>query len=208
MEVLSARLFSLRRTLIALIGGIVAVVVAFVVGQGSLAPTLGWTVASGVLLAWVWWLSWPLGPAKTKELAEAEGSAFSMDGFLLVAAVGSLVVVANVLTREATSAAAVLLAVVSVTLSWALVNTVYAFKYARLYYVDEDGGIDFNQKDPPSYSDFAYMAFTIGASFAVSDNNTRSTAVRKAVLGHALLSYAFGTIIIAVVINLVSNLGR
>jgi uncharacterized membrane protein len=200
------RLFSARRTLTAVAIGIASGVVAAVFGA-SWAPTLGWTIGSGVLLGRVWWLSWPLGPADTKGLAEAEGSAISMDGYLLLAAVASLAVVGWVVATGATGAVEVLLAVVSVILSWALVNTVYAFKYARLYYVDEDGGIDFNQQAPPSYSDFAYMAFTIGASFAVSDNNVRSTAVRKAVLGHALLSYAFGTIIIAVAINLVTNLG-
>jgi uncharacterized membrane protein len=203
----AARLFSVGRTVTALVSGIAVGVIAVVAGQRSLAPTLGWTVASGVLLAWVWRRSWPLGPAGTKDLAEAEGSAVSMDGFLLVAAVASLAVVVNVLASEATGATPVLLAVVSAILSWALVNTVYAFKYARFYYVDEDGGIDFNQEQPPSYSDFAYMAFTIGASFAVSDNNISSTAVRKAVLVHALLSYAFGTLIIAVAINLVTNVG-
>jgi uncharacterized membrane protein len=111
-----------------------------------------------------------------------------------------------VLLRRQAGPEAVLLGVLSVALSWALVNTVFAFKYARLYYVDGDGGIDFNQKEPPSYSDFAYMAFTIGASYAVSDSNTTSTAVRKAVLGHALLSYAFGTVIIAIAINLLTSL--
>ena len=44
-----------------------------------------------------------------------------------------------------------------------MVNTVFALKYARLYYVDEDGGIDFRQDQPPTYSDLAYMAFLIGA---------------------------------------------
>jgi len=100
--------------------------------------------------------------------------------------------------------------VVSVTLSWALVNTVFAFKYARLYYVDEPdaGGIDFRQEDPPTYSDFAYLAFTVGMSFAVSETEPTCTRIRRVAMGHALLSYAFGTGVLAVAINLVTNLGQ
>jgi uncharacterized membrane protein len=104
----------------------------------------------------------------------------------------------------------VILSVVSVALSWALVNTVYAFKYARLYYFDEPdvGGIDFKQEEPPSYSDFAYLAFTVGMSFAVSETEPTSSRTRKVALGHALFSYVFGTGILAVAINLVTNLGQ
>ena len=54
--------------------------------------------------------------------------------------------------------------------AWALVNTVYAFKYARMYFVDHHGsGFDFNQDSSPTYSDFAYLAFTIGMSYGVSE---------------------------------------
>ncbi len=57
-----------------------------------------------------------------------------------------------------------LLSVLSVTLAWAMVNTVFALKYARLYYYDKPDrqGFDFGMDAEPSYSDFAYLAFTIG----------------------------------------------
>ena len=136
---------------------------------------------------------------------------------LLAAAVASLAVVVVVVAlvqsssqQNATAVASVLLSVLSVALSWALVNTVYAFKYARLYYFGEPdtGGIDFNQDDPPAYSDFAYLAFTVGMSYAVSDTEPTSTRMRKVALGHALYSYLFGTGVLAVAINLVTNLGQ
>ncbi len=50
-------------------------------------------------------------------------------------------------------------------MAWAAVHTVFTTRYARLYYSGSDGGIDFNQDDPPQYSDFAYLAFTIGMTF-------------------------------------------
>ena len=40
----------------------------------------------------------------------------------------------------------------AVILSWPLVNTVFAFRYARLYYRDEpEGGINFKQDQSPTY---------------------------------------------------------
>jgi uncharacterized membrane protein len=88
------------------------------------------------------------------------------------------------------------------------VNTVFALKYARGYYSGGDGGIDFGQDRPPAYSDFAYVAFTVGMSFAVPDTQVADTSIRKVALGHALLSYLFGTVVIAVAVNLVTNLGQ
>ena len=68
------------------------------------------------------------------------------------------------------------------------------------------GGIDFNEDDPPTYVDFAYLAMTIGMTFQVSDTNLTTKAIRRIALGHALLSYLFGAVIVALVINVVSSL--
>lgn len=86
-----------------------------------------------------------------------------------------------------TSKGFTILSVLAVILSWALMNTVFALKYARAYYLD-NRGLDFHQPEPPAYSDFAYAAFTVGMSFAVSEIEPTNTAFRKMVLSHALLS--------------------
>jgi uncharacterized membrane protein len=70
------------------------------------------------------------------------------------------------------------------------------------------GGIDFNQTEPPRYTDFAYLSFTIGMTYQVSDTNLRTTEIRAAALGQGLLSYVFGTGFIATMINLVVGLSR
>ena len=106
------------------------------------------------------------------------------------------------------SIALVILGVLGTMVAWALVNTVYAFKYARMYFVDHHGsGFDFNQDSSPTYSDFAYLAFTIGMSYGVSEVEPNTTGTRRKALMHALLSYFFGTVLIAVAINLVTSLG-
>ena len=211
----SSRLLSPRRTLISLSMGLAAGIVVAVLATPRLMPLVSWTVTVAIVLTWVWWISWPQDSGGTKHLAEQEGTTRSTDVWLLAAAVASLAVVVVALVQcssqqSATAVASVILSVVSVALSWALVNTVYAFKYARLYYLDEpdEGGIDFKSVAAPTYSDFAYLAFTVGMSFAVSETEPTTTRIRRVALGHALLSYTFGTGVLAVAINLVTNLGQ
>jgi uncharacterized membrane protein len=95
--------------------------------------------------------------------------------------------------------------VLSVVLSWAVVHTVFTQRYARACYSPPAGGIEFNEKDPPTYLDFACLSFTIGMTFQVSDTGITTKPVRRIALRHALLSYLFGAVILAVAINLVAS---
>jgi uncharacterized membrane protein len=204
-------ILSWRRLLVCLAGGLLAAAPTTIAGVPEIAVLVGWIVAAGGLLVWVWRISWSRGWEGTKQLAEEEGRTRVTDAAVLSAAVASLGAVVEALlrsgSRDAVGVLTVVLGVLVVVLSWALVNTVFALKYARLYYSGGDGGIDFNQEEPPAYSDFAYLAFTVGMSFAVPDTQVTATPVRKVGLGHALLSYLFGTVVIAVAVNLVTNLG-
>ena len=133
------------------------------------------------------------------------------DVLLLAAAVASLAAVGTVLVEAAQMQGAaeglrVGLGLASVVLSWAMVHTVYTLRYAHLYYDGPDGGIDFNDSGPPTYHDFAYLAFTIGMTFQVSDTALTAPDVRHTALRHGLLSYLFGTGILATTINLVASL--
>jgi uncharacterized membrane protein len=206
--VLSARL-----ALGALGAGLAAGAAVAVAGEPQLLPIVAWVVATVVVLTWVWRIIWPQDARGTKHLAELESESRTTDTAVLIASVVSLgaVVLAIVRSSEALDAgttASVVLSVVAVVLSWCLVNTVFALKYARLYYLDGDGGIDFKQREPPAYSDFAYLAFTVGMAFQVGETEPETTAIRKVMLGHALLSYVFGTCVLAVAVNLVTNLGQ
>jgi uncharacterized membrane protein len=206
------RIISWRSLLASLAAGLVAGVLVGVTGAPELSVLVGWIVAAAGVLVRVWRVSWPADRDGTKRLAEEEGRTRATDTAVLVAAVASLAAVVEALARsgsqDAEGIASVVLGVVVVILSWGLVNTVFALKYARMYYTGGDGGIDFKHQHPPAYSDFAYLAFTVGMSFAVSDTEPESTAIRKVALGHALLSYLFGTVLIAVAINLVTNIGQ
>ena len=211
----SGRILSARRALACVVVGVVAGILIGVLWSPMLSPLTGWSVAAGCALVWVWSISWPQNAEGTERLAEEERRSRSTDTWVVLACVASLVAVAVALvqsssTRDAAAVTAVLLSVVGVVLAWAMVNTVFALKYARMYYLDEPdrAGIDFKAGQAPCYADFSYMAFTVGMSFGVPETEPDSTAVRKVALGHALLSYAFGTGVVAVAINLVTNLGQ
>jgi uncharacterized membrane protein len=57
-------------------------------------------------------------------------------------------------------------------------------------------------------SDFAYVAFTTGMTYQVSDTTLRDPRIRRAVLGHAILAHLFGVVIAAGSVNLISGLFR
>jgi uncharacterized membrane protein len=92
--------------------------------------------------------------------------------------------------------------------SWVAIHTVFTLRYAQLYYSGAPGGIDFNQPEPPAYVDFAYLAFTIGMAFQVSDTGLQTRKIRATVLRQALLSYVFGVVIVAMTINLTMELSH
>lgn len=195
----------------AAVGLTVAVVlgVTTTIGYGVLA---GWDAATLVYLVWVWRTVWPMDAERTARFgASTDPTRPLTDAVLLGAAVTSLAAVGYVLVRAGHARGAqevglVGLGVASVVLSWAVVHTVFTLLYARLYYTGPDGGVDFNDGGPPRYSDFAYLAFSVGMTFQVSDTALQSAAMRRAVLRQALLSYLLGTGILATTVNLVATL--
>ena len=96
--------------------------------------------------------------------------------------------------------------IAAIVASWGVVHTVFALRYAGIYYDGIDGGVDFHDDAAPVYADFAYVAFTIGMTYQVSDTDLVTKAMRHTALRHALLSYVLGTVIIAATINVAAGL--
>ena len=93
--------------------------------------------------------------------------------------------------------------------SWTVVNTVYTLRYADLHYGSAAGGVGFD--DPagswrPGYRDFAYVAFTLGMTYQVSDTSSRNPAIRRTVLGHAVLVACVRAVIVAGSVSLIAGL--
>jgi uncharacterized membrane protein len=178
----------------------------------QVAVLTGWDASAGVFLVWVWATVIRLRGEETEAVVTREDPSRAVADLTLVAAsVACLVGVGFTLVKAAHSeglsaAGLVALAVVSVVVSWAVVHTVFMLRYARLYYDHPAGGIDFNEDLPPDFSDFAYLAFTVGMTYQVSDTDITKRPIRRTVLRHSLLSFLFGTFIVAMTINVVAGL--
>lgn len=204
---------TVARLILAFLAGIIAGTVAGLLGGWRYVPAIGWDVTGAVFCALAWRAVWPMSAEATAERATEEDlSRANTDVLLLTASVVSLAAVTLVLAgaHHAHGAVRVELASIGLTtvaVSWFTVHTIFMLRYALLYYAEPAGGIDFGSDEPPSYRDFAYLALTLGMTFQVSDTALRSTEMRGTALRHALLSYLFGAIILAVAINLVAGLG-
>jgi uncharacterized membrane protein len=201
-----------RRALIGGAPGVVVAALAAATEAWQTVPLVGWATAALVWTGWTWLVVLRLDAEETDRFATREEPHRAATDVLLVgAAVASLVaVVLGVIKASDVSGTErfVLLAagVVSIVASWGVVHTVFALRYAALYYADGPGGIDFNQEEKPTYADFAYLAFTIGMTYQVSDTDLTARAIRHTALRHALLSFLLGTVIIATTINLAAGL--
>jgi uncharacterized membrane protein len=194
--------------------GVAGAVIAAIFGPWWLIPLVGWDVtALGFIIGIAIRLA-HLNATETAALAQREDpSRATADLLLLCASVVSLLAVGLVLVRANSEQGLdrgllVAASVLSIVLGWAIVHVVFMLRYARLYYRGKPGGISFSGDDRPVYSDFAYLAVTIGMTFQVSDTTLQSREIRRLALRHALISYVFGTLIIATTVNLVAGLGK
>lgn len=103
---------------------------------------------------------------------------------------------------------------ISIVTSWLMVHTSFTFRYAHLFYGDQNtrfskhaNGLQFPEDSKPDYMDFAYFSFVIGMTFQVSDVVITGKAVRRLALAHSLIAFAFNTVIIAITISELVSMG-
>jgi uncharacterized membrane protein len=201
-----------RALFVAIVGGVAGFVAAWF-SPWQVSTLIGWNVAAALYVVWVWMSVGFFTPDETREFATREDdSRVSAQLLVLSACVVSLVGVGFDLLKASetdTGRGDVLLisaAVLTVVLSWATVHTVFTLRYAHEYYMSPVGGIDFKSGPDfePDYLDFAYVAFGIGMTYQVADTDVTRHRLRRTILGHSLLSYLFGAVILAVTINIVA----
>jgi uncharacterized membrane protein len=206
-----------RRLLLAIALMVLAAVLGALFLPFQLTILVAWSVAALVLVVRAWTHVWSFTAAETEEFATTEDNSRTFaDLFLLGASLVSLVGVAIAFLKAneappSEEIAIKIAGIVTILLSWLVVHTINAFTYARLFYTDPVGGIDFKTDEGvaetmPDYHDFAYLAFTVGMTYQVADTDVTQRRMRKAVLRHALLSFVFGAVILATTVNLIANL--
>jgi uncharacterized membrane protein len=206
---------ALRRLAVAGAIGVACAAVAAPFARWQVTVLAGWDGAAVAFLASVW-LTLGRAAAERTE-AHVTRDDIGRDTarlLLLAAAAASLVSVLFALhlagLEEGPERVALVgVAMLTVTVSWTVLNTVFALRYAEDYYRGPAGGIDFGGAPPsdrPDFRDFAYVAFTVGMTYQVSDTNLRNRRIRRSVLFHAFLSYLFGVVIVASGVNIVAGL--
>jgi uncharacterized membrane protein len=179
---------------------------------GASSRLIGWDVAGLTLLALAWSMISSANARLTQSRAADEDPGRTLVYVIVVVMSSASLLAATVLVSSVRSlepsskhllAGLCLLAVV---LAWTLTHTAFVFRYAHLYYREDAegvGGVEFPGKQPPTYLDFAYFAFTVGMCFQVSDVCVSSSQIRRAVLLHAIISFAYNSLILAFVLSLV-----
>jgi uncharacterized membrane protein len=195
-----------------LICGLLAAAVCGLSGRWDFAPLVGWICGALAFEVAVWTSIGKMDAQRTRAHARREDpSPRTSDWLLICANLASLGAVAYVIVESGDAHGVVrivlgALALLGVAVSWVLVHTLFTLRYAVLYYSGDVGGIDFNQSEAPGFTDFAYLSFTMGMAYQVSDTSIQNTTIRVTVLRQALLSYVFGSVVLATTINLVVGL--
>lgn len=188
-------------------------------------------ISTAILLAWMafslsvttmdWIIIFTADARTFRETYKLEDSNRSMIFVLVViASVASMFAIIFLMLGAKNGSKAdvtghVLLVIASVIASWLMVHTIFALRYGHMYYDTDDddkdnkplGGLEFPGDDKsPDYLDFAYFSFVIGMTFQVSDVEISDKQIRRLVLVHGLISFAFNTAIVALSINVISGL--
>jgi uncharacterized membrane protein len=208
---------ALRQAAVACVIGVLAAVGLDAFVSWELAVVGGWDAAAVAYLLTIWPIIMRATAAHVEVLARREDVTRAPATVLLLSAsTVSLLGVGFALELAgqrsgATRSVLVTVAVLTVMLSWTVVNTVYTLRYARLHFDTSAHGIEFGEPrapERPTYRDFAYVSFTIGMTYQVSDTALRGGRMRRIVLTHAILSYLFGVVIVGGSVNLIAGLLR
>ena len=202
-----------RRVAACVAVGVIAAVLSLLVAPWQLGVLIGWVATAALLLVWVWLEIGRLDALMTAQVATREDDSRAAARSALVASsIMSLIAVVAALHRAATATFRLELvltaaSLIAVVLSWLVVNTVFVLRYAHLYYGGPNtGGVEYPGGEAPCYQDFAYLGFTVGMTFQVSDTAISDPTIRATILRHALLAFLFNVAIIATTINVIARL--
>jgi uncharacterized membrane protein len=203
------------KLLIAVMVGVAIALTPFV-PQGLGRALAGWDVGILVYLALTYPMMWraDIDHIRRRAGEQDEGAAFILL-LSIVATFASLVAIVFALGSAKQAATGevtihVLLAIVTILLSWTFVHTIFSFHYAHEYYSKRSdgaiGGLIFPHDERPDYRDFLYFSLVIGMTSQTSDVDICSKVIRRMAAIHGVLSFFFNLVVLALTVNMVANL--
>lgn len=178
---------------------------------------LSWCAGCFTFLALAWWLALRFDAQRTRERALSQDqSGWMLSSLLLLsvfASAGAITLMLQHVKDLATlpRMAHLALSMLVLAASWLLMQTVFAFHYAHLYYQNESAahalgaGLEFPGKLAPDYFDFLYYAHVVGMTSQVSDVVVTARHMRRLTLIHSLVAFAFNMLVLALSINVVAG---
>jgi len=212
------RLHAIHKIIICIVLAIVAYFIADIKDNTLTRLMIGWNTfsLSMIIMEWITFkITTPDEIRKQAQVQDASRAAIFI--IVLISAFASFfaVLLLVISGKEETQAFDIPVAVAGMFFSWFLVHTIFAMRYAHIYYGDHEtnpdmhaGGLVFPDDDKPGYSDFAYFSFVLGMTFQVSDIQITSKRLRRIALLHGILSFGFNTIIVALTINVIAGLTK
>jgi uncharacterized membrane protein len=206
-----------------LLAAVVGLAVSQMLPPAFKAPAcilVGWDVALVIYLVWTYIMMSRAQVAHIRQRAaeDDEGAVFILILSILATA-ASFVAIAFALAGIKSGQGAVmpggpvshaLMAITTILLSWTFVHTIFTFFYAHEYYSkrrdDTIGGLVFPHDSAPDYRDFLYFSLVIGMTSQTSDVNICSKVIRRMAAIHGVLSFFFNVTVLALTVNMVSNL--
>ena len=202
--------YSRPRTFMSVLIGIVA----FFLLPGSLRLVtrllIAWDIFIAVYLLLVYIMMFRCGLARIRRNAILQDDGRFL--ILLVTALGAFASIAAIvfeLGGSHRSGADLVLATLTIALSWAAVHTTFALHYAHDYYRGaKPGGLQFpsgDQQDHADYWDFVYFSFVIGMTAQVSDVGITDKTIRRTATVHGIISFVFNTALVALMVNIAAS---
>jgi uncharacterized membrane protein len=198
---------------------VVGVVAAFLplplagITQGILA----WCLGAGTYLVLSWWLAVTFDAARTRHRAQVQDQSSRVLVLVLVISAFANMAAIALMLQDVKDLPAwqhlahVGLSMLALAISWQLIQTVFAFRYAHAYYREtvnaqtHGAGLQFPGNEPPDYFDFLYYAYVVGMTSQVSDVVVTSRRMRRLTLVHSVTAFAFNMLVLALSINLVAG---
>ncbi|MGR8838475.1 DUF1345 domain-containing protein [Leuconostoc falkenbergense] len=192
---------------ISIIIGVLTALLISTMATGLFVILAGWDSAAMMLFGLVCYSFLPLKDGeRTKKVVSQEGIRYpALDLLIILAAMMSIFTAILLLTRSKGNSVEIAFCMLSIFITWNLIQLLYSVHYTEMYY-QRNSGVSFNDTQNPNFWDFLYLSYTIGMTYQVSDNSFSTTHFRRVALGHALISFSFSTVLIAITINFVGGL--
>ena len=176
-----------------------------------------WRPASRLLVAWDIFVAIYMGLAfitvfscgiddNRRQAARQDDGRFFILIMTGLGAFASIAAIVMELAIKPQQAPQLILAVVTIVLSWTAIHTTFALHYAHDYYRGaKPGGLAFPGDDQPDYWDFVYFSFVIGMTAQVSDVGITDKMIRRTAAAHGVISFIFNTALVALMVNIAAS---